>query len=294
MFAHLKYISQSQQQNLNAAYRLLPGILKEGSKLTTTLLGMKIDATELLQALSQQDLTPAFSSSSDVLRFNKSSSVLWLPAPLLKRLPSMLLATWMGKDIFPSHLLGDLAWSPLWLAAIPPLKAAYVISRKSSFSIPSSYPLQETALNIISAIGESLHTVPPAELSTTDPVLFTAATSTTSIFCGEQVPFTDWPVFLSEAGNTLKTAKEISWPYVCFAGLPEEIRSLLRPMMVSFSLSRLQDVVETEFLAAVSRQGKDDPILLCYNAAIAAVPGNFFTVEKCTKLLFEKVEDQKK
>lgn len=286
MLAVLRYIAQgSSSGNLACAYRLLPAVVKDGNALVTNLLGMKIDLMEVTRAMRLEHITPSLSSASPDIVFSKSLSVLWLPPPLVNRISSKLISAWFGMNILPTHLLGDLAWSPLWLSTVQHLKSSFLVSRKASFCIPSDCSLVDTAISIIRAIGETLQILPPAESSIELP-----ATTSASIFCGEAVPLVDWPVFLPDTGSTLRSAREVSFPGPCFVGVPEEIRVLLRPMMRTGSVSRLHETIETTFINAIEKQKRDDPVLLCYNIVTSVVPENVYSFEKCAKLLFEKVQ----
>ena len=248
----LAWAAGARPANLRDVYALLPPMRLidaaarpapacAASSLITTLLDQEIRLDPMVRALKTRPIVPVLRASSDapgaVVDFVLAAEAVWLPPPLLQRVPVELLVALCGAQPLATDRLGDCMWLPLWRLAIryptvqrPPARLPNyraVLSKAAEGAAAASsgaWPVHvEMCLRILAALAESTVLKPPAAGTTY------ATSGNVDALCGDCdiLPLRHWPVLLSN--GRAASAAEIAWPADDFADAPREVRSLLRP-----------------------------------------------------------------
>lgn len=120
-------------EKLIGSYTLLPPMTATDSntKLSTTLLGVPSDLSELIELISSRQVIPSLStqptpnskagvSSEEILQFIEPKNSIWLPYPFLNRLSSKALQNWFGKKIMATNRLPiKMNFLPIWKVIVP-------------------------------------------------------------------------------------------------------------------------------------------------------------------------------
>lgn len=121
----LLWIASQSPPDLFAAYSLLPPIeyIEESTShhMRTTFIGIDLNLDDLFDIIKTQRVVPAW-TIADELDGNKALDIqfclpqdsIWLPSPLLDRLPINLLADWFELNPFAANKLENLMFLPLW------------------------------------------------------------------------------------------------------------------------------------------------------------------------------------
>ena len=222
---------------------------RAGGSLTAHLLGQRVLMRPLVDFMSTNAVVPVRSLDAS-LGFMQSSKVIWLPAPLVTRLPAAALEKWLGLLPLATDALCDgTGYMPLWQQCLAFPSARLLGQRRhgarEALRWDGAGSSMCAAVNLLAALGE----VAEIDLDRASASFLGAASrpkpappagapaskgdkdhrdDSGSLFGSWIAPLHNWPIFFDARGAEL-TAPEVVWLSEEFVSLPSAVWGLLRP-----------------------------------------------------------------